>query len=235
MRALLVGVGKMGRAIEAVLVERSHEVASRSGGRSGLDPFAAAPAGEVDVAFEFTAPDAAAALVEALLRAGVRTVSGTTGWNVENARTLSRASGTPFLHAPNFSIGVAALRLAAREVARFLAPFPAFEPGLVERHHGAKKDAPSGTARLLAEAVDVARREAGLASPPTPVVSLRHGGQPGEHVLVFEGANESVELVHRARSRALFAEGAVRAAEWLVASGWKGPASFADFLEGSRP
>lgn len=225
MRVWIVGTGKMGTAVEAVLAARGHDVTARVG---PLDALEAVERGTVDLAFEFTMPEAAPVRVRELLRRGVPTVSGTTGWDVEPARVLARDRRVPFLWAPNFSLGVAALQEAVAWAARTLAAFPEFEPGIVERHHGAKRDAPSGTARLLAKAVESARPGA------VPIVSLRHGGQPGEHVVVFEGPDESVELVHRARSRAIFASGAVRAAEWLLTSGLRGPATFDEFLSSGR-
>ena len=118
------------------------------------------------------------------------------------------------------------MRRLAQRAAALLAPFTGFEPGILERHHSAKKDAPSGTAKLIAAAV-----ESVTAGVGRPVVSLRQGGQPGEHVLFFEGESESLEIVHRARSRAIFASGAVAAAEWLLASGRTGPVTFDEFLD----
>ncbi len=161
-----------------------------------------------------------------LLSRKIPVVSGTTGWDVSRALEVSRKSGTALLHSPNFSIGVAVMKRLASRAASLLAPFAAFEPGILERHHSAKKDAPSGTAKLLAAAVASARPGASV-----PVVALRQGGQPGEHVLFFEGESESLEIVHRARSRAIFASGAVAAAEWLLVSGPRGPATFDDFLD----
>jgi 4-hydroxy-tetrahydrodipicolinate reductase len=227
MRALVVGPGKMGHAIESVLAERGHSVAGRIGRGEKLERFAP---DEVDIAFEFTAASAAPMFVTLLLTAGIPVVSGTTGWDVEAARALSREREVPFLHAPNFSIGDAAVRRALMELSRVLAPFPEFEPGILERHHSAKKDAPSGTALALEAAIQQGR---GPGNPAlrVPIVSLRQGGHPGEHIVFFEGADESVEIVHRARSRSLFAVGAVSAAEWLLASGRSGPVSFDDFLQ----
>lgn len=224
MKALIVGPGKMGRAVEAVLLVRGHGVRARFGRRDDLE---ALEPDVVDVAFEFTAPEAAPKTVAALLMHRVPVVSGTTGWDVAAARRLAEERRVPFLHSPNFSIGVAALRRAAMVLGAALARFPEFEPAIVERHHAAKKDAPSGTAKAIADSVRVGRR----AGEEIPIVSLRHGGQPGEHVLLFEGPDESVELVHRARSRSIFALGAVQAAEWLVTSGLKGPVTFDDFLD----
>ncbi len=227
MRAVIVGDGKMGREIQAALIRRSHSVLRMlgpGGSFEGLGP------ATVDVALEFTEPPAARANCEALLSLGVPVVCGTTGWDPEPTRWLARERKVGFLHAPNFSVGVAAARRAAAAAARMLAPFREFEPAILERHHSAKKDAPSGTAKLLAATV----REAAGRQDEVPVVALRQGGQPGEHVVFFEGADETVEVVHRARSRALFAVGAVAAAEWLVRSAAGragGPATFDEFLD----
>lgn len=231
MRALVVGPGKMGREIEFVLAERGHSIAGRIGRGSNLDGLVP---NEIDVAFEFTVAAAAPALVEGLLSRGIPVVSGTTGWDLEGARALSHRRMVPFLHAPNFSIGVAAVRRAVTELSRALAPFPDFEPGILERHHSAKKDAPSGTALALEASIQQGRGRDATA-PRVPIVSLRQGGQPGEHIVIFEGAEESVEIVHRARSRSLFAAGAVSAAEWLLASGCRGPASFDEFFDRRSP
>ncbi len=224
MKALIVGPGKMGRAIEAVLVQRGHGVRARYGRRDDLE---ALEPDVVDVAFEFTAPEAAPRTVASLLVHRVPVVSGTTGWDVASARRLAEEKKVPFLHSPSFSIGVAALRRAAMVLGGALARFPEFEPAIVERHHAAKKDAPSGTAKAIAESVAVGREP----GEEIPIVSLRHGGQPGEHVLVFEGPDETVELVHRVRTRTVFALGAVQAAEWLVKAGLTGPVTFDDFLD----
>jgi 4-hydroxy-tetrahydrodipicolinate reductase len=232
MKALLVGYGKMGKAIEAVLLQRGHSVAGKFGGRGeGEKDFLEGNrsdglgAARCDVAFEFTAPEAAPRLVPLLLSKRIPVLSGTTGWDIDAATRQALEEGVPFLHSANFSVGVAAMRRAAAALAASLAPFPEFHPGIVERHHAAKKDAPSGTAKALASDVAHAsgRRE-------IPIVSLRQGGAPGEHALFFEGETETLELVHRARSRAIFAEGAVRAAEWMLASGRRGPVTFDDFF-----
>jgi 4-hydroxy-tetrahydrodipicolinate reductase len=232
MRALIVGYGKMGKAIEAVLVARGHTVVGKFGGReekekdflegNRADGLGAA---QCDVAFEFTAPDAAPRLVPLLLSKKIPVLSGTTGWDTGEAVRLATEHSVPFLHSANFSIGVAAIRRGAAALAAALAPFREFHPGLVERHHSAKKDAPSGTAKALA--ADVAHASG---RRDVPIVSLRQGGIPGEHTLYFEGEDETVELVHRARSRAIFAQGAVRAAEWMLKSGRLGPVSFEDFF-----
>ena len=238
MRALLVGYGKMGKAIEMALMARGHAVAGRFGRREiclegeekshspSKKPFSS-DLPLCDVAFEFTTPASAPVVVPFLLSQRIPVVSGTTGWDTTSAAHLAREQKTPFLHSSNFSLGVAALRRAVAAAAAALAPFSEFEPGIVERHHVAKKDSPSGTARTLA--LDITREP--LSKRSIPIVSLRQGGQPGEHSVYFEGADETLELVHRARSRSIFALGAVRAAEWMIDSGRSGPVTFDEFFD----
>jgi 4-hydroxy-tetrahydrodipicolinate reductase len=227
MRIALVGLGKMGRAIETVADERGHEVTARVD--LGGAPLAeVVEAARPHVAFEFTQPTAARANVATLLRLRVPVVCGTTGWDPKDLEPLTRETGTPLLAAANFSIGVAVLRRIVRAAAVALRGFPVFEPGLVERHHSAKIDAPSGTANVLA---DIIARASGRDS--VPVVALRQGGQPGEHTVIFEGPAESLAITHQARSREVFATGAMRAAEWLVQARPAGLLDFDTFLERS--
>lgn len=244
MKALIVGYGKMGRAIEAVLIQRGHGVTGRFGGReillegkregSGASP-PSSPSKEIldlssnltdcDLAFEFTGPESAPRLVSLLLSKKIPVLSGTTGWEVSAAMRIAAELSVPFLHSANFSVGVAAMRRAAAALSASLGPFREFHPGIVERHHSAKRDAPSGTAKAIA--ADVAHASG---RRDVPIVSLRQGGVPGEHALFFEGEEETLELVHRARSRGIFAQGAVRAAEWMLRSGRRGPMTFDDFF-----
>lgn len=226
MKAAIVGCGRMGRAIEEVLAERGHSVVARIGRGNG-------PAGakNAEIAFEFTRPDAAEGNVQLLIEAGIATVCGTTGWDPASVNRLSARVRVPLLVSPNFSIGVAVVKHLASEAARLLAAFPEFEPAIVERHHAKKADVPSGTARMLAGTIAAFLPRNAV----PPIVALRHGGNPGEHEVIFEGPDEGVAVVHRARSRRIFAAGAVRAAEWMVETGPTGPVTFDEFFERSRP
>jgi len=231
LRALLVGAGAMGEAIGELWTARGHEVVRRVGRDDALDAGTGDTADggngdKPDVAFEFTHPESAPVRVLELVRLGIPTVCGTTGWDSAEARELAAQRGVPLLVAANFSIGVAVLRRLVADAARALAPFAEFEPAIVERHHRKKKDAPSGTALMLALTVSEARG----GSPP-PIAALRHGGIPGEHIVIFEGADESLELGHRVRTRKVFAAGAVAAGEWLAATKPPGPVTFEEFLE----
>lgn len=223
LEAWIVGYGRMGRAIEEEWEGRGHSVGAR------LDEGDRWPEGAgADVAFEFTAPGAAAGNVARLLERGIPTVCGTTGWDPGPAREEADRAGVPLLVAPNFSVGIAALRGALEAAAARLAGVPGYDPAVVERHHRAKQDAPSGTAALLADRIrDV------LGEPPE-VVSLRQADQPGEHRVIIEGPEEEVELTHRARSRHPFVAGAVEAAQWLAADAPAGDVRFEEFLDARR-
>lgn len=222
LRCALIGYGRMGRAIEAELLSRGHQVVARldsSRSPAGLSPR------ELDVAFEFTSPTSAPGLLTRLAERGITTVSGTTGYDgVEGLEQLFDDAQVRFLHAPNFSLGVHLLFRLGEVAGGALRNLPGFDAAIVERHHTRKKDAPSGTARELARRVEAA------SGRPLEVVALRQGGQPGEHRLVIEGEEETLEICHRARSPRLFAAGAVAAAEWLVGSGRNGHVPFQDFL-----
>jgi 4-hydroxy-tetrahydrodipicolinate reductase len=167
--------------------------------------------------------------------AGKAYVTGTTGFSEEQrAELLLLARRTPLVHAPNFSVAVAVLGWLVREAVSRLGP--GYDAEIVELHHAAKRDAPSGTALRLAEAVAEGRGErpgdrlvlerAGEigARPPGAigVQALRGGDNPGEHTVMLLGRGERLELAHRAQTRDHFAEGAVRAARWLAGRppGW---------------
>ncbi len=209
MRLALIGLGKMGRTVEQLAVERDVEVVARI---SRGEAVTRESLGGADAAIEFTEPAAAPRNVRACLQAAVPVVVGTTGWYAELPALEAevRASGGSLLVAPNFSLGVAVFRELVTEAARRFRGLPGFDAHLLEIHHAAKKDAPSGTAVLLAEAASEARRA------PVPVTSVRTGSVPGTHELIFDAPFEQVRLVHEARDRRVFAEGALAAARWLV-------------------
>ena len=185
--------------------------------------------GDADVVIDFTVPDATIKNLEAAARAGVAYVTGTTGLSEEQKAVLHGLSETiPIIHAPNFSLAVNVLGWLAREAARKLGP--EFDAELFEIHHSAKRDAPSGTALFLAEAVAQGRDQsldehvilerAGDTGPrPEAAIgiqTLRGGDNPGEHTLYFVGTGERVELTHRSATRDHFAKGAVQCADWLI-------------------
>ena len=218
MRVAVVGHGKMGHEVDSVLRERGHEPALTARGQ----PF---PAGCV-VGIDFTRPDAVPGNVLAAMRAGARYVVGTTGWSDrldEVQRIVTQAQGG-LVHAPNFSVGVNLFYKVVRDAASLLARFPDYDPYIVERHHRQKKDAPSGTAKVLAGILSSA---AGKRPKPTStldgalpddtfhVAAVRAGGIVGDHTVGFDSGGDEILLEHRARTRRGFALGAVLAAEWI--------------------
>jgi 4-hydroxy-tetrahydrodipicolinate reductase len=212
MRIGIVGGGKMGREIASVAQGRGHQVAwtltsaENPEGRGLTEQRLAA----ADVLFEFTSPASAIGNLLRLAEMGARVVCGTTGWNAELPRVIKAFQGAGALvHSANFSVGMRHYRELARVAARLL-PSAGYAPYLVEEHHAAKRDVPSGTARTIAEIVE---RESGQ---KMPVTSVRAGTIPGTHRLVFESPEDEVELIHRARGRAGFAKGAVWAGERIA-------------------
>ena len=182
-----------------------------------------------DVAIDFTTPTATLATLRAAADAGVAYVTGTTGFSAEEKEEIAElAQRIPVVHAPNFSLSVNVLGHLAREAARLLGD--GFDAELFEIHHSQKRDAPSGTALFLAEAVAEGQgkplperlvlERAGEtgARPPDAIAvqTLRGGDNPGEHTIFFVGTGERIELVHRSATRDHFASGAVRCAAWLI-------------------
>ncbi len=214
LKIACIGYGKMGRSVEALAVARGHEVVARidRATREGRASLTREALGQADVAIEFSVPDAAVANALACLDAGVPVVVGTTGWYGELARVREHAErrGGSLFFAPNFSPGVAIFAAIAARAAAMLAGDATFDVHIVETHHAAKRDAPSGTAKLL--------RDALATEPPReiPITSVRVGSVPGTHEIICDAPFEQIRLVHEARDRRVFAAGALRAAEWLV-------------------
>ncbi len=214
MRIVVVGNGKMGHAVAALATARGHAIHAMIGAEE--NPGGRALTSErlagADVAIEFTRPDAAVANLQRLIEAGLPAVTGTTGWATELPRItrLVEQKGGALLYASNFSVGVHLFLRAARDLARRFAGHAAFDAFILEEHHAAKRDAPSGTARSLQAAL----RE-GDPARQFPITSVRAGAIPGTHLVTYDAPSESVTLSHVARNRDGFAAGALTAAEWL--------------------
>lgn len=170
--------------------------------------YAAAIPGETAVLIDFSLPSALPALCAAAQRRKLPLVSGTTGLDAAAEAALNAlAEQVPVLWAPNFSLGIVALARLAREAARWL---PDYDVAVLDTHHRAKRDAPSGTALRLGEAIAEVRGHA------PEYACLRVGGVVGEHSVMIAGPDEYLELRHLAQDRRLFARGALTAALWLV-------------------
>jgi 4-hydroxy-tetrahydrodipicolinate reductase len=179
--------------------------------------------GDPDVAIEFTEPEAAVGNIMACIHEGVPVVVGTTGWYsaLGSITEAANEAGASLLWAPNFSIGVTLFVELAREAGRIMAKSD-FAAAMVETHHSAKKDAPSGTAIAIAKAME------GPLGKPLPVTSVRTGSVPGTHEVIFDAPFEQISMRHEARDRRVFADGALRAADWL--RGKKGVFTMRDVL-----
>ncbi len=212
-RLAIVGDGKMGRLLHALALEQGEVVTAFLGRddvlRAGLTT---ATLRGATVAIEFTEPSAAADNVRACLAAGCAVVCGTTGWDAARIEVEDEVmtSGGALLWAPNFSLGMHIFTALVAQAARRAHAAGGFEAAIIETHHAAKLDAPSGTARLLSRVAEQASGE------PVPITSVRVGAVPGTHELVIDGAFEQVRLVHEARDRRVFALGALAAARWLA-------------------
>ena len=179
---------------------------------------------DIDVVIDFTTPSSVAGHIEACVGAGKNMVVGTTGWHgdVDRIRKLVEERGTGLIYAANFSVGVNLFLDVARAAAAALRHD--YSGQIFERHHVQKKDAPSGTAiaiqRVIHDASDKAKHK------ELEITSFREGEVVGMHEVVLESSADRIYLCHDAKSRQGFAEGAVRAAEWLA--GKKGFYNFKD-------
>lgn len=231
MKILIIGDGKMGQAIAPLAAARGHTVTAMLGmadnpGGTGIDP---GRLGHPDMAIEFTEPEAAVANAFACVRAGLPVVIGTTGWyaQLDSVEAEVRRTNGALFWAPNFSIGVAIMSVAVEAATWAMRAFGGgHDVHLTETHHNAKKDKPSGTAAAIAGLV---QKQLGR---DVPVTSIRVGSVPGTHEYVIDGAFDQVRIVHEARDRRVFADGAVSAAEWM--QGKRGIFTMKDVLAGAE-
>jgi len=211
MKLLLVGYGKMGRLVEEMAVARQHDIVARIDGGSE----AWAPA---DIAIDFSTADALAVNFPKYLERRLPVVIGTTGWSDrrEEYQAQATAAGLGVVAAANFSIGVNLFAMIVAEAARLMQAQPQYGAWIHEAHHATKRDAPSGTALLLRDAMTGAGFRRGIDMSAT-----RAGMIPGIHTIGFDSASDTIELTHTARDRRGFASGAIVAAEWLQGrTGW---------------
>jgi len=210
MRVLILGAGKTGSLIPEIARERGHRAdvlrAAENRLASALTAELLAP---IDVVIDFTGPACVLDNIDACVAAGKNMVVGTTGWyeHVAAVRDQVEKNNTGFVYGPNFSIGVNLFFDLVR------ASLPAihhhYSGHIYERHHAQKKDAPSGTAATMQTILQADNKT------EIEITSFREGDVVGMHELVFDSPVDSIYLCHDAKSRRGFAEGAVRAAEWI--------------------
>ncbi|HVH28057.1 MAG TPA: dihydrodipicolinate reductase C-terminal domain-containing protein [Vicinamibacterales bacterium] len=209
---LLVGYGKMGKMVESLASEYGCEVGGIVDPLVGSETVDSSRWNGIDVAVDFSSPDAVVKNVAALARRRVNVVVGTTGWGAREAELREMVDGAEvgIVAAPNFSTGVVIFEAMVAHAATLLARQNEFAAFLHEAHHQAKKDAPSGTALLLRDGMV----RAGFPRP-IDVSSTRAGYIPGTHTVGFDGPAETITLTHTARDRTAFARGALAAAKWV--------------------
>jgi 4-hydroxy-tetrahydrodipicolinate reductase len=215
MKIAIVGYGKMGRMIERMAASRGHEIVARfdiDNTRNGEGLTAETLKG-VEAAIEFSTPETAVENLRRLIELRIPAVAGATGWyaRLDEIKKLAADHGSPLVFSSNFSIGMNLFFRVAREASALFARHDQYDPFLVEAHHKFKKDAPSGTALVIAELM---RESYGDRAPEA--VAIRAGHIPGAHEVGFDSEADTITLTHTARSREGFAAGAVLAAEMVV-------------------
>lgn len=215
MKIALIGYGKMGKLIEEVALERGHEIVARvnsQGTWEGVE--------NADVCIEFTNPESVMENLRKIALMGKNVVVGTTGWYDQLEEVKEMMSGVGVLYAPNFSVGVNILMQILKYSAHLINDFEQYGVSGIEYHHTQKKDAPSGTAKMIAA----------LFGKKFEFASVREGSIPGIHTTIFDSSEDKISITHEAKGRQGFAKGAVEAAEWLC--GKKGFYSVEDWLYG---
>jgi 4-hydroxy-tetrahydrodipicolinate reductase len=224
MRIALVGYGKMGKAIEQIARDNNHEISFIIDRDNQADISKISP-DNTDIAIEFSQPSSAYSNIKTLVSNRVKTVAGTTGWLDKYDEIVSicnETSGT-FLYASNFSIGVNLFFELNEWLAAKMNQLDDFTISMEEIHHTEKKDAPSGTAITLAEGVQekIERingwvNEISNKLDTLGIVSKREGKVPGTHSVKYSSPLESIEIIHTAHDRKVFAEGVIKVAEWAT-------------------
>ena len=208
-RVLLIGAaGRMGKTVlDLARTDGEIEIVAQCDLGDAIQPVIK----NCDVAIDFSHVDAIDEICRAALHDHKPLVIGTTGHSQQQRRKIEDAAqALPIVFASNFSVGVNVLFWLTRKAAGLLGPD--FEAEIVEIHHKMKKDAPSGTAKTLAEILKATLK----IENDIPIQSIRKGEIVGEHTVIFSGPGERLELTHRAASREIFACGALRAAKWII-------------------
>ena len=207
VRVLLIGAaGRMGKTVlDLARSDREIEIAAQCDLGDLIEPAMK----RCDVAIDFSQADSIDEICRGALLHGKALVIGTTGHSSQQRKTIEEtAHSAPIVLASNFSVGVNVLLWLTQKAAELLGS--EFKPEIIETHHKMKKDAPSGTAKTLAETLKAVRNS------EIPIQSVREGEVVGEHSIIFSGPGESLELTHRAANRGIFAGGALRAAKWII-------------------
>lgn len=225
MKIALIGYGKMGKEIEQIAKDRGHSIVSIID-VNNQDDFKSDAFKSADVAIEFTAPSAAYNNCLRTFEAGVKLVSGSTGWldqHGDKVKALCKEEGKTLFWSSNFSLGVTVFTAVSDYLATIMNQFPSYDVSMSETHHVHKLDAPSGTAITLAEHIlshldrkDCWKKETAEKENELAIHSIRQGEVPGIHTIRYESEADSITITHDAKNRKGFALGAVLAAEYTA-------------------
>lgn len=240
MKIALIGYGKMGKEIEQIALNRGHEIVCIIDVNNQQD-YESDTFRSADVAIEFTNPMVAYTNYMKAFAAGVKVVSGSTGWMDEHGdeiKELCRNGGKTLFWASNFSLGVSIFSAVNKYLAKIMNQFPAYDITMSETHHVHKLDAPSGTAITLAEDLlenidrkDRWVKEEAKSANELPIHSIREGEVCGIHTIRYDSEADSITITHDAKNRKALAFGAVLAAEYTVdKQGYLGMSDLLPFL-----
>ena len=241
MKIALIGYGKMGKELEKVALSRGHQIVCIID-VDNQDDFESEAFRSADVAIEFTNPTVAYNNYIKTFNAGVKLVSGSTGWMAEHGdevKELCNKGGKTLFWSSNFSLGVTIFSAVNKYLAKIMNQFPAYDVTMSETHHVHKLDAPSGTAITLAEGIlenmerkSVWVKEEAHATNELPIHSIREGEVFGIHTIRYDSEADSISITHDAKNRGGFALGAVLAAEYTAAhEGYLGMSDLFPFLK----
>lgn len=241
MKIALIGYGKMGKEIEKLALSRGHEIVSIID-VNNQDDFSSEAFRSADVAIEFTNPMVAYHNYIRTFEAGVKLVSGSTGWMDEHGEEIKRLcteEGKTLFWSSNFSLGVAIFSAVNKYLAQIMNQFPTYDVTMSETHHIHKLDAPSGTAITLAEGIlenldrkDKWVKETADKADELPIHSIREGEVFGIHTICYDSDVDSISITHDAKSRGGFVLGAVLAAEYTAGkTGYLGMSDLFPFLK----
>ena len=223
MRIALLGYGKMGKIIEQYALNRGHSISFKIDINNKEDRALINPE-NTNAVIEFSSPHSAYENLKYCMNAGLKTVSGTTGWldHRKEIEELCIKNGATFFYASNYSVGVNLFFQLNKQLAKLMAGQSQYEITSSEIHHTEKLDSPSGTAITLAEGImeNIPSKDAWVNQEipkenEVPIWSLREGKVPGTHIIKYLSDVDEIEISHVAKNRNGFALGAVLAAEWV--------------------
>lgn len=229
MNIAIIGYGKMGQGI-ASLMPKDWTLKLKCDIDNPLERLKKEELSGIDLFFEFTEPGVSKNNIKLICEAKkeAKIVSGTTGWDVIEAKEAIMRSGSMLLHSANFSLGINTINSILGNLAASLNKGNGFSISMKEYHHKNKKDSPSGTAKLLAATIEAKEEKC-------PITSVREGEYPGIHIVQFKSEFETIEVKHEVSSRQVFCAGAVLSAKWLAGQKRPGIYSFSDVIRASNP